>query len=83
MAKIQVTKPLRPFNFEPVQARMDGLLFNIDRHLQRLKRQYANVPTPARCLSLLNILLRFSTVPRISWNATGANGNFYGAPCFY
>jgi hypothetical protein len=66
MGKILVAKPLRPFNFEPVQARFEGLLFNIDRHLQRLTRQSRNIPTAARCLSLLNVLLRFS---RNSYNA--------------
>jgi hypothetical protein len=39
---------------------MDGLLFNVDRHLQRLKSQQSPNPTADRCLSLLNVLLRFA-----------------------
>jgi hypothetical protein len=58
--KIRVSKPLRRFDYQLVQARMDGLLFNVDRHLQRLKSRHAHNPTADRCLSLLNVLLRFA-----------------------
>lgn len=57
---IRLSKPLRRFDYQLVQARMDGLLFNIDRHLQRLKNQHPNNPTADRCLSLLDVLLRFA-----------------------
>jgi hypothetical protein len=66
MGKVRVSKPLRAFDFGLVAARMDGLLFNVDRHLQRLKREHGNVPTVDRCVSLLNVLLRFA---RNSYNA--------------
>jgi hypothetical protein len=66
MTKIHITKPLRAFDFGLVAARMDGLLFNIDRHLQRLKRKFGDVPTMDRSLSLSNVLLRFA---RNSYNA--------------
>ena len=66
MGKIQVSKPLRAFDYNLVAPRMDGLLFNVDRHLQRLKREHSNVPTIDRCISLLNVLLRFA---RNSYNA--------------
>jgi hypothetical protein len=59
-SKIQVSKPLRRFDYQLVQARMDGFLFNIDRHLQRLRRQHAHDRNADRCLSLLNVLLRFA-----------------------
>src|ERR1700686_160172 len=59
-AKIRLSKPLRRFDYQLVQARMDGLLFNIDRHLQRLKSKHPNDPTADRCLSLLDVLLRFA-----------------------
>jgi len=39
---------------------MDGFLFNVDRHLQRLRSQNAGNRIADRCLSLLNVLLRFS-----------------------
>lgn len=39
---------------------MDALLFNVDRHLQRLKAQQSHNPTADRCLSLLDVLLRFA-----------------------
>jgi hypothetical protein len=58
--KIRLSKPLRRFDYQLVQARMDGLLFNIDRHLQRLKSSHPNDPTADRCLSLLDVLLRFA-----------------------
>lgn len=64
--KIHVTKPLRPFDYKLVEARMDGLLFNVDRHLQRLMAQQSRNPSANRCLSLLNVLLRFT---RNSYNA--------------
>jgi hypothetical protein len=64
--KIRVSKPLRRFDYQLVQSRMDGFLFNIDRHLQRLKNQYAGNSSADRCLSLLNVLLRFA---RNSYNA--------------
>jgi hypothetical protein len=66
MRKIHVTKPLRNFDYKLVEAKMDGLLFNVDRHLQRLIAQNARNPPANRCLSLLNVLLRFT---RNSYNA--------------
>lgn len=45
---------------------MDGFLFNVDRHLQRLKNQHAQSSSADRCLSLLNVLMRFA---RNSYNA--------------
>jgi hypothetical protein len=58
--KIRLSKPLRRFDYQLVQARMDGLLFNVDRHLQRLKGQQRHNQTADRCLSLLDVLLRFA-----------------------
>ncbi len=66
MPKIHVTKPLRNFDYKLVEAKMDGLLFNVDRHLQRLIALNAKNHSANRCLSLLNVLLRFT---RNSYNA--------------
>jgi hypothetical protein len=66
MRTIHVTKPLRNFDYRLVEAKMDGLLFNVDRHVQRLMAQHRHNASAGRCLSLLNVLLRFT---RNSYNA--------------
>jgi len=62
MAKHHRPKPLREFNYQLVAERMDGLLINIDRDLQRRGRQasLAKADDAERCLSLLNVLIRFA-----------------------
>ncbi len=62
MARRHIPKPLREFQYPLVAERMDGLLINIDRDLQRrgnqtLQRGEGNAE---RCFSLLNVMFRFA-----------------------
>ena len=62
MTKRHIPKPLREFNYQLVAEKMDGLLINIDRDLQRLgnralQRQQADFE---RCILLLNVFIRFA-----------------------
>lgn len=62
MTKRHVPKPLREFNYQLVAEKMDGLLINIDRDLQRrgneaLRRGDRDAE---RCLTLFNVLVRFA-----------------------
>jgi hypothetical protein len=68
MAKRHTPKPLREFQYPLVAAKMDGLLFNIDRDLQRhgnqaLQRGQNDIE---RCITLVNVMARFA---RNSYNA--------------
>jgi hypothetical protein len=62
MIKRYQSKPLRKFNYALVQERMDGLLVNIDRDLQRRgkKAHQANQREADRCYMLLNLIVRFA-----------------------
>lgn len=55
-------KPLRRFDYSLVIERMDGLLINVDRDLQRRGRQALSARNhdTERCLSLLNVIIRFA-----------------------
>ena len=68
MAKRHIPKPLREFQYSLVAAKMDGLLLNIDRDLQRhgnqaLERRQND---SERCITLVNLMIRFA---RNSYNA--------------
>jgi len=68
MAKRHVPKPLKEFNYQLVAPRLDGLLFNVDRDLQRrgsqaMQRRELDLE---RCILLLNLFVRFA---RNSYNA--------------
>ena len=54
-------KPLRSFDYKLVQERLDGLLINVDRDLQRaVTNARANQPEISpRALTLLDIFVRF------------------------
>jgi hypothetical protein len=56
-------KPLKDFNYALVQPKIDGLLFNIDRDLQRSVKEAekARKATASRCTELLNVMVRFVT----------------------
>lgn len=62
MRKPHQPKPLRNFDYPLVMERMDGLLINVDRDLQRRGRQAAKgkADDAERCLSLLNVMVRFA-----------------------
>lgn len=62
MAKRYPLKPLKRFDYKLVEAKLDGLLFNVDRDLQRrIKHAVSTKKVEAdRCLSLLNVMLRFA-----------------------
>src|SRR5580698_2750208 len=62
MTKRHIPKPLREFNYKLVEERMDGLLINIDRDLQKRGNQAlrANSLDDERCLTLLNLMIRFA-----------------------
>ncbi len=55
-------KPLREFNYQLVEERMDGLLTNVDRDLQRRLKQatMAGAHDAERCLTLMVIFVRFA-----------------------
>jgi hypothetical protein len=55
-------KPLKEFNYSLVKEKMDGLLINVDRDLQRRVKQAEKVgkPTALRCTELLNVMVRFA-----------------------
>jgi len=55
-------KPLRNFDYSLVGERLDGLLINVDRDLQRRGRQAfkAKHDEEDRCLLLLNLMIRFA-----------------------
>jgi hypothetical protein len=55
-------KPLREFNFGLVVTKLEGLLINVDRDLQRRTKQAVNGNRldSERCLALLNIMVRFT-----------------------
>src|SRR5580698_10122532 len=62
MAKRHIPKPLREFKYQLVAEKMDGLLINTDRDLQRLgnlalQRGQADFE---RCVLLMNVLIRFA-----------------------
>ena len=63
MAKRYPLKPLKRFDYKLVEAKLDGLLFNVDRDLQRNIRhaESTNNMEASRCLSLLNVMLRFAS----------------------
>ena len=62
MAKRHPLKPLERFDYKLVEAGLDGLLFNVDRDLQRNIRraESANNMEVSRCLTLLDVMLRFA-----------------------
>jgi hypothetical protein len=68
MAKRHIPKPLREFQYLLVAAKMDGLLINIDRDLQRLGNQMLQrrQVDAERCITLVNLIVRFA---RNSYNA--------------
>ena len=55
-------KPLREFNFALVVTKLEGLLINVDRDLQRRAKQARKLQQPdgERYLFLLNIMVRFA-----------------------
>jgi hypothetical protein len=55
-------KPLKEFNYSLVKEKMDGLLINVDRDLQRKVKEAekARKPTASRCIELLNVMVRFT-----------------------
>ncbi len=55
-------KPLREFNFGLVTKKLEGLLINVDRDLQRYAEQalQSGNQERERCLVLLNIMVRFA-----------------------
>jgi hypothetical protein len=55
-------KPLREFNYRLVSERLDGLLINVDRDLQRLGNgaMAQGENDRERGLTLLNVLVRFA-----------------------
>jgi len=61
MAKRYPLKPLKRFDYKLVEAKLDGLLINVDRDLQRIVRraESANNMEASRCLGLLNVMVRF------------------------
>jgi hypothetical protein len=63
MSKRQQHKPLRRFDYGLVAERLDGLLINVDRDLQRMtqKAEQVSDKTTARCLTLLDVMIRFTT----------------------
>jgi hypothetical protein len=68
MAKRHIPRPLREFKYPLVAEKMDGLLINIDRDLQRLGNQMLQqrqIDTE-RCITLVNLIVRFA---RNSYNA--------------
>jgi hypothetical protein len=62
MSKRHQPRPLREFRYSLVAERMDGLLINIDRDLQRRGAQarLRNADDADRCLLLLNLIIRFA-----------------------
>ena len=62
MSKRHIPKPLREFNYKLVDERMDGLLINIDRDLQRRGNRAlgAREMDGERCFTLLNLMIRFA-----------------------
>jgi len=68
MTKRHIPKRLREFNYQLVAEKMDGLLINIDRDLQRRgNEQLLRGQTDAeRCTTLVNLVIRFA---RNSYNA--------------
>jgi hypothetical protein len=62
MTKRQIPKPLRGFQYPIVAERMDGLLINIDRDLQRRGRQalQRGQSDAERRILLLNLFVRFA-----------------------
>lgn len=62
MAKRHIPKPLREFQYPLVAGKMDGLLINIDRDLQRRGNQalQRGEGDTERCLTLLNLMVRFA-----------------------
>lgn len=62
MAKRHIPKPLREFQYPLVAERMDGLLINVDRDLQRRGNQalQRGESDAERCILLLNVLVRFA-----------------------
>ncbi|MFI5089967.1 MAG: hypothetical protein ACHP7P_07910 [Terriglobales bacterium] len=63
MPKQHTHKPLRRFDYALVSERLDGLLINVDRDLQRMtaKAEQVSNRSAVRCLSLLNVMIRFAT----------------------
>jgi len=55
-------KPLKDFNYRLVKEKLDGLLINVDRDLQRKVKEAAKAgrPTASRCTELLNVMVRFA-----------------------
>lgn len=62
MAKRHIPKPLREFQYPLVAERMDGLLINVDRDLQRRGHQalQRGESDAERCILLLNVFVRFA-----------------------
>jgi hypothetical protein len=63
MRKKAPLKPLKNFNYKLVEEGLDGLLLNVDRDLQRRTglAEDSGDKENARCLALLDILVRFSS----------------------
>jgi hypothetical protein len=62
MAKRHTPKPLKLFEYSLVAEKMDGLLINVDRDLQRFGKQVLRRGDhdAERCVGLLNIMVRFA-----------------------
>src|SRR6266576_592670 len=60
--KLPPLQPLPNFDYKLVQASLDGLLINIDRDLQRMtdRAERARDLRAARCLTLLNVMVRYA-----------------------
>ncbi|MFY9911043.1 MAG: hypothetical protein WCF22_12965 [Candidatus Sulfotelmatobacter sp.] len=60
--KLPRLQPLKRFDYKLVQERFDGLLINVDRDLQRRTDQAERLRnrTSARCLTLLDVMVRFA-----------------------
>jgi hypothetical protein len=54
-------KPLKDFDYSLVQKKLEGLLINVDRDLQRLVREAAKARRSTRAPELLNVMIRFAT----------------------
>lgn len=62
MTKRHIPKPLREFQYPLVAEKVDGLLINIDRDLQRRGNQalQRGEGDSERCILLLNLFIRFA-----------------------
>lgn len=62
MQKVRPMKPLRRFDYGLIRERLDGLLINVDRDLQRRgsEAHRSGHRDEERCLLLLNLFIRFA-----------------------